>query len=56
MRVDGKDRVTNGVQKVATGLTFGALAHEITKNEFAGNETVKLLISITLYNIFVEKI
>ena len=32
--------MNNAVQKVALGITYGDLAHELTDNEFVADETV----------------
>ena len=47
LTVDGKQKLRNAVQKVAKGLTFGTLAHQLTNNEHVGDETVKLSVTIT---------
>ena len=39
--------MNNAVQKVALGITYGDLAHELTDNEFVADETVKVIATIT---------
>ena len=40
-------KMNNAVQKVALGITYGDLAHELTDNEFVADETVKVIATIT---------
>ena len=45
--VGGTRKMNNAVQKVALGITYGDLAHELTDNEFVADETVKVIATIT---------
>ena len=47
LRVNGSRKMKAAGKKVAAELSFLDLAHQLTNNEFVGDETVKVTASIT---------
>ena len=48
VKVNGAWEVKNVIQQYQAGDTFVTLAHRLTKDRFQGDETVQILVSITL--------